>query len=125
MTLSLGMITCDSTDPAPLAAWWAEQTGATVADPFGGTFLMVRGGALPLQLGFQLVEDPTPGKNKIHFDFGAADLDAALDRLVAAGATILGRRGDEHFSWVTLTDPQGNEFCVTSAEAAEAELAAE
>ncbi len=125
MTLTLGMITCDSTDPVPLAAWWAEQTGAIVADPFDGAFLMVSGGSLPVQLGFQLVEDPTPGKNKIHLDFGAEDLEAELDRLVAAGAIILGRRGDEDFSWVTLTDPQGNEFCVTSASAGEPGLSAD
>lgn len=124
MTLSLGMITCDSTDPVPLATWWAEQVGGSVADPFGGTFLMVRGDNVPVQLAFQLVEDPTPGKNRIHYDFAAPDLEAEVDRLVAAGATLVGRRGDESFAWVTLADPQGNEFCVASSAASEAELSA-
>jgi hypothetical protein len=32
----------------------------------------------------------------------------------------VGRRGDESFSWVTLADPDGNQFCVAAqAEATE------
>jgi predicted enzyme related to lactoylglutathione lyase len=125
MTLTLGMITFDSSDAGPLASWWAEQTGATVADPFGGSFFLVRGGTLPAGLAFQLVEDPTPGKNRIHLDLSAPDLDAEVARLTAAGATLVAGRGDESFRWVTLADPQGNEFCVSSAADAEAELAAD
>ncbi|SDC88244.1 VOC family protein [Nocardioides lianchengensis] len=124
MTLSLGMINFDSTDPGPLASWWAEQTGGEVADPFGGTFFLVRGGDLPLVLAFQLVGDPTPGKNRLHLDLAAPDLDAEVARLTAAGATLVGDRGDENFRWVTLADPQGNEFCVSSLADAEAELSA-
>jgi len=124
MTLTLGMITLDSTDPAPLASWWAEQVGGTVADPFDGTFLLVRGGTLPVTLALQQVDDPTPGKNRIHLDLSAPDLDAEVARLSAAGATVVGDRGDESFRWVTLADPQGNQFCVSSAADAEAELAA-
>jgi hypothetical protein len=59
---------------------------------------------------------PTPGKNKVHVDLGAADLDAEVERLVGAGATLVGHRGDEAFRWVTLADTQGNEFCVSQNE---------
>jgi hypothetical protein len=113
------MINFDASDPAPLAHWWAEQVGGEVADPYGGTFLLVTGGALTMA--FQQVEDPTPGKNKLHLDLTAEDLDAEVDRLVAAGAGLVERRGDESFRWVTLTDPDGNEFCVAGrAEAGQA-----
>ncbi len=42
--------------------------------------------ALPSGLrlgGFQRVEDPTPGKNRVHVDFSAADLEAEVARLVS------------------------------------------
>ena len=120
MTLSIGMINFDASDPAPLARWWADQLGGEVADPYGGTFLLVTGG--PVMLAFQQVGDPTPGKNKVHLDLTADDLDAEVDRLVAAGAGLVERRGDESFRWVTLTDPDGNEFCVAGASDAEGAL---
>ncbi|MCR1784646.1 VOC family protein [Nocardioides carbamazepini] len=122
MALTLGMITTDSADPVPLATWWAGQFDAEVADPYGGEFLLVRGGTLPIALAFQKVDDPTPGKNRLHLDLGAPDLDAEVERLVAGGATVVARRGDESFAWVTLTDPAGNEFCVAGADEAAAEL---
>jgi hypothetical protein len=112
------MITTDTLDPEPLATWWAEQTGASITENYGGEFVILTGGTLPFRLAFQKVPDPTPGKNKVHVDFGAADLDAEVDRLVGAGATLVGHRGDESFRWVTLADPQGNEFCVAENESA-------
>ncbi len=120
MTLTPGMITTDSGDPEPLATWWAEQTGASIAQNHGGEFIVVAGGSLQLLLAFQKVPDATPGKNRIHVDYTASDLDGEVDRLVAAGASLVGRRGDENFRWVTLADPQGNQFCVAAqGEAAE------
>lgn len=115
MTLTLGMITVDTTDAMSLAAWWAEQTGATVGETNDGYYVMVSGGGLPALLAFQKVDDPTPGKNRVHLDLTAADLDAEVDRLVSAGATLVERRGDESFRWVTLADPDGNQFCVAAA----------
>jgi predicted enzyme related to lactoylglutathione lyase len=115
MTLTLGMITMDTTDAMSLAAWWAEQTGATVGETNDGYYVLVSGGGLPALLAFQKVDDPTPGKNRIHLDLTAADLDAEVDRLVSAGATLVERRGDESFRWVTLADPDGNQFCVAAA----------
>ena len=112
MTLTLGMITIDTTDALSLGGWWAEQTGATVGETNDGWYVMVSGGGLPGLLSFQKVDDPTPGKNRIHLDLTADDLEAEVDRLLGAGATLVGRRGDESFRWVTLADPDGNEFCV-------------
>ncbi len=114
MTLSIVTVAVDTTDPVPLARWWAEQVGGEVKDPFGGFFLLVSGG--PVNLAFQKVDDPTPGKNRIHIDLRADDLDAEVDRLVEAGAGLVERRGDESFRWVTLTDPDGNQFCVAQGE---------
>lgn len=118
MSLTLGMVTTDVADAVSLATWWSEQFGAEISDPFGGAYVLVSGGTLPLTIAFQQVADPTPGKNRLHLDLRTADLDAEVDRLLSAGAGLVARRGDENFRWVTMTDPAGNEFCV--ADAAEA-----
>jgi predicted enzyme related to lactoylglutathione lyase len=115
------MVNFDAKEPAPLARWWADQVGGEVADPYDGSFLLVSGGALTMA--FQQVDDPTPGKNRLHVDLTADDLDAEVDRLVAAGAALVARRGDESFRWVTLADPDGNQFCVAEQEEAEQEVA--
>ncbi|MBD3913974.1 VOC family protein [Nocardioides hwasunensis] len=122
MTLSIGMITIDTPAATPLATWWAERFGAAVVQDFGGEFVILGGGGLPVLLGFQQVEDATPGKNRIHLDLAASDLDGAVDELVAAGAGLVERRGDDTFRWVTLTDPDGNLFCVSGQHDAEQAL---
>lgn len=54
-----------------------------------------------------------PGKNRVHLDFTTKDLDAEVLRLVAAGASEVGRHQvGESFRWVVLADPEGNAFCV-------------
>jgi len=78
-------------------------------------FVLVAGGSLPAQLAFQKVEDPTAGKNKLHLDVRTDDdLDVEVARWVDAGATSLGKRNAGDFHWVTLTDPDGNEFCIAA-----------
>lgn len=112
MTVSLAMITFDSADPVPLAEWWAGQIGAEVGDTNNGWFVTIAGGSIPVPLGFQKVPDPTPGKNKVHLDLLASDIDAEAARLVDAGATEVRRQDMGGFRWITLADPQGNHFCV-------------
>jgi predicted enzyme related to lactoylglutathione lyase len=106
------MVTFDCDDPATLAGWWAQQFGGSTKELLAGEFTVV---VLPqgLQLGFQKVPDPTPGKNRVHLDFRAADIDEEASRLTAAGASELERHQfGENYQWVALADPEGNEFCV-------------
>lgn len=114
ISLSLGMITVDCTDPRRLAQWWAEAVGGAVVDLPGGDFVMVAREDWPA-LGFQRVDRPTPGKNRLHLDLLASDLDAEVDRLVALGAVENGRHSvPGGFRWVVLADPDGNAFCVAA-----------
>lgn len=116
MTLTLGAITVDSSEPEPIARWWAERVGAEIVATHDGWFVTLKGGGLPGLLSFQKVDRPTPGKNRIHLDLTAeGDLDAAAEELVAAGATLIEKRSMGDFGWVTLSDPQGNEFCIANA----------
>jgi membrane-bound serine protease (ClpP class) len=100
----------------PEAAPWIHLSLWTilgVTGLMGGFFLIVAGGSLPTQLAFQKVGDPTPGKNKLHLDIHTdGDLDAEVARWIEAGATSVGKRNAGDFQWVTLTDPDGNEFCI-------------
>ncbi|GAA1536424.1 VOC family protein [Nocardioides humi] len=113
--LQPAMITVDTTDALPLARWWATQTGGEILEENDGWFVVV---ALPAgpRLGFQKVADPTPGKNRLHVDFVADDLDGAVALLREAGAGHVGDREMPGFRWVTLSDPDGNEFCVAGKE---------
>jgi hypothetical protein len=114
MSLSLEMITVDCTDPARLAQWWAEAVGGSVVPLPGGDFVLVIRENWPA-LGFQRVQTPTPGKNRVHLDLTAPDLDAEVDRLLSLGATETGRHSlDGGFRWVVLADPDGNAFCVAA-----------
>jgi hypothetical protein len=50
-------------------------------------------------------------KNRLHLDLLAADADLETQRLVSLGARVLAR----HPTWITLADPEGNEFCIVRA----------
>ncbi|GLE52169.1 VOC family protein [Mycobacterium montefiorense] len=113
MTLKVEMITFDCDDALKLASWWADQFGGTTQELIPGEFVVVTRSDGP-QLGFQNVPDRTPGKNRVHLDFAAQDLDGEVSRLTAAGATEASRNQfGEDFRWVVLADPEDNAFCVT------------
>jgi hypothetical protein len=115
MSPSIASITFDTTEPEPLARWWAERFGAEIIANMDGFFVIVAGGSLSAQLAFQKVHDPTSGKNKVHLDIRTEDdLDEEVARWVDAGAKSLGKRGAGDFHWVTLVDPDGNEFCIAA-----------
>ncbi|WP_262847931.1 VOC family protein [Mumia quercus] len=117
MSLTVAMITVDSTDPLTLGRWWAEQVGGKVVEENDGWFVIVSLPDVPVQLAFQKVGRPTPGKNKMHLDLVAADLDAEVARLEAAGADqVEDHTMESGFRWVTLADPEGNYFDVAQAE---------
>ena len=114
MTLTLEMITVDCIEPRRLATWWAEAVGGSVVPLPGGDFVLVARENWPA-LGFQRVDTPTPGKNRVHLDLMAADLEVEVQRLIDLGATETARHSvDGGFRWVVLADPDGNAFCVAA-----------
>jgi glyoxalase superfamily protein len=64
---------------------------------------------------FQIVPEPKEVKNRVHLDLriGAENVEAELARLTGRGATFLHRGRQGPYAWVTLADPEGNEFCLT------------
>ncbi len=114
MSIKVGMVSFDTKDARKLAAWWAEQTAGEIVHDVDGFFVVVStpGG---MSLGFQKVDDPTDGKNKLHLECGAADPKAEVERLIAAGATYVATHEmSPEVSWTVLADPDGNQFCVAA-----------
>jgi len=63
---------------------------------------------------FQQVPEAKTVKNRVHLDVrvGADQAEAQVAELTARGATFLHRGSQGPHSWVTMADPEGNEFCV-------------
>ena len=63
---------------------------------------------------FQQVPEAKTVKNRVHIDLrlGDDDPEAVRQRLIARGATVLHSGQQGPHSWVTMADPEGNEFCV-------------
>ncbi|TCO46657.1 VOC family protein [Actinocrispum wychmicini] len=113
-------IIIDSRHPASLARFWAailddyeiapydeaelerlrgEGIDSPEDDP---TVALVPGSGGP-RIWFQLVPESKVVKNRVHLD-----IDGDHEPILALGATV----SAEHDHWLTLLDPEGNEFCV-------------
>ncbi|WGW13818.1 VOC family protein [Saxibacter everestensis] len=64
---------------------------------------------------FQYVSEPKTVKNRMHLDLRVGPENHARIRaaLEARGATFVHDGAQGPYSWVTMQDPQGNEFCLT------------
>jgi catechol 2,3-dioxygenase-like lactoylglutathione lyase family enzyme len=111
MTFEIGMITIDTTDPQRLAEFWTKALGMSIKHDWG-EFLVLAADGEGLQLGLQRVDDPTPGKNRVHFDTHVADRVGEVARLVGLGATEVGEHTVPGLTWTVLADPDGNQFCI-------------
>ncbi|TJZ73703.1 VOC family protein [Rhodococcus oryzae] len=135
-------VTVDAADPHTQAKWWAQTLGWRVepsdedfirrmvaaghateeeTQVFEGTLVWKLGAAIsdpehqerPRVL-FQLVPEAKSVKNRLHLDVRVGeDKQAVADALVARGATILHRGQVGPQWWITMADPEGNEFCVS------------
>jgi hypothetical protein len=125
----LADIVFDCATPAPLARWWAATLDGYRVAPYDDAELeRLRSRGIPgpdedptvlveppagegPRLWFQQVPEGKQQKNRVHLDLRSEDLETEVRRLVRAGATELYRIGGR----VTMTDPQGNEFCIEAA----------
>jgi predicted enzyme related to lactoylglutathione lyase len=106
----------DCADPERLADFWREALDYRehYADATISVLVPKEGLASPLIL--QAVPEPKTGKNRMHLDLVANDLELEIERLTALGA----RRNDERVQslegtrWVRMSDPEQNEFCVST-----------
>ena len=134
-------VAIDCSSPHELADWWAEALGweveaqdeafirrmideghATDEETIRHNGALAWKSATAIRspdpgrprLLFQAVPEKKSVKDRIHLDVhvGPERREAEVARLVELGATELWREAQGSYEWVTLADPEGNEFCV-------------
>jgi predicted enzyme related to lactoylglutathione lyase len=114
MALEWQQTIVDARDPVALGRWWQEALGWVVVNDDPEEFeIRPAADRLPGLL-FGRVPEPKTLKNRLHLDFRPDDRDAAVARLLDLGATRADV-GQGEQSWIVLSDPEGNEFCVLSS----------
>ena len=114
MALEWEQLIVDAIDPVALGRWWATALEWVVVNDDPEEFeIRPAPDRLPGLL-FARVSERKTLKNRLHLDLRPDDRDAAVARLLDLGAahTDVGQ-GEQ--SWVVLSDPEGNEFCVLSS----------
>ena len=108
--MNIGNVTFDCDDAVALSGFWAKVVDRPVAAGATTEFAVI--GGRPNLL-FVRVPEAKAAKNRCHVDLDAdTDLDTVRARLEGFGATFVHRKDEFGISWMTFTDPEGNEFCV-------------
>jgi hypothetical protein len=123
MTSRISHTTVDSHNAYAQSVWWAEALGFA-EDPKDPNLpdheeCMIFSSDGRTRVLFINVPDDKTVKNRLHFDLTPTDRtrDDEVSRLLEHGATQLAdHRSPEGGGWVTLADPEGNEFCVLRSE---------
>ena len=113
MTSRAAVIAIDALEPRLVADFWCEVLGWQVTDE-DATLVSISppDGSWPTIDVVKVPEKKTV-KNRLHLDLRAdGSTEVELERLLALGArrTDVGQGSD--VTWVVLSDPEGNEFCL-------------
>ncbi|MEP7204414.1 MAG: VOC family protein [Ilumatobacteraceae bacterium] len=104
----------DCVDPDRLAEFWAAALDYVNVGSAGAyVALYPRQGDGPKLL-LQKVTEPKTAKNRMHVDIDASEIHREAERLTGHGARRVtdGTTHEHGTSWILMTDPEGNEFCV-------------
>jgi predicted enzyme related to lactoylglutathione lyase len=113
MSNTIIALSIDAADAASLAGFWAEALGLQVTDGADeGHAVMTIGPAdVPVpRLVFHQVPEGKTVKNRLHLDLAAVGWEAEIGRLTDLGATRIREVQENGARWITLADPEGNEF---------------
>lgn len=116
MTSRLAVVVIDAIRPRLVADFWCAVLGWQVVDEDVDGFSIAPPDQSWPAIDVFAVPEGKAVKNRLHFDVRADGVSTAeeLERLLALGArrTDVGQGPD--VSWVVLSDPEGNEFCLLS-----------
>ncbi len=114
MTLALGNITFDCSDPVRVGSFWSAALGCSLADDANEWFCRIVGTDGKPSWFFSQVPEPKSAKNRMHIDLHADDREVEVARLESLGASRVGEKDEWGVRWTVLQDPEGNEFCVSA-----------
>ena len=120
MSVNLYAVTMDCSNATELATFWSTVLNRPVDEGATEEFAAI-GLHDPPELRphwmFVKVPEGKAAKNRVHPDLLAADLDAEVKRLVSAGAVRQAAFEEDGARWITLLDPERNEFDVVAESA--------
>jgi Glyoxalase-like domain len=127
-------VTIDAAAPRALGAFWCEVLAYVEQPPPAGfdtwedaldamrvdrsdpdrAFAIVDPDGVGPRVFFQKVPEGKTAKNRIHLDVrvGPDFIHERADALVALGAMVVREFEEPEGHWITLLDPEGNEFCI-------------
>jgi predicted enzyme related to lactoylglutathione lyase len=110
-------VSFDTHDAAAVAQFWAAALGrqlAEGADTQNAVVLTADITTTGPRLAFHQVPEDKTVKNRLHFDLTTPDLGTETERLQQLGATIVRDVSENGNHWITMADPEGNEFDLIS-----------
>jgi len=110
--VELATVVINVTDYENEKAFWSALLGVGVAREFPGFCWLEPQHKGGISVALQRVDDPTPGRRRLHLDTGVADLDAARDSILELGGSHVEDHEIMGFQWKVMADPEGNEFCI-------------
>ena len=110
---TIGLV-LDCHDPVRLAEFWAAALHYVSLGGAGAYVVLLPDGRPGPTFLLQRVPEPKAGKNRMHLDIEATDIEDEASRLEGLGARrVADEQLHEHgTSWILMADPEGNEFCV-------------
>ncbi len=109
-------VVIDSCEPLQLGSFWREALGYRKHWSADELVVLVPEAGVGTPVLLQRVPEPKTTKNRVHIDLVSEDVQAEVSRLETLGARCAhpGVRTYGPTEWVTMTDPEGNEFCVST-----------
>lgn len=109
-------IVIDCAEPLKLGPFWREALGYREHWAADELVVLVPEADVGSPVLLQRVPEPKVTKNRAHIDLISDDVVAGVSRLESLGArrSHPGIQTYGGTQWVTMTDPEGNEFCVST-----------
>jgi predicted enzyme related to lactoylglutathione lyase len=125
----IGNVTFSCAEPRELGRFWTDALGWSAEEIDEGFLRQLRDAGMdereltgfyatrPADGGrprflFQRREKSRPASYPIHLDFATDDREAEIERLTAAGASVVETKVGTNITFTIMRDPDGNPFCV-------------